>query len=62
MEKIVILTKQSELDHDLLTWLNALFPYCDIQIVSKGTETFGEYPADCFHFGLQRTQQERHDG
>ena len=57
MEKIVILTEQSEPDHDLIEWLNELFPDCDIQIVFKGTETFGEYPAQCFDFRLQRTQQ-----
>jgi hypothetical protein len=56
MEKIVILTEQSEPDHDLLLWLNTLFPDCEIQIVFKRTETFGGYPEDCFHFRLQRTQ------
>jgi hypothetical protein len=61
MEKIVLLTEQSEPDHDLLVWLHELFPDCAIQIVFKGTENFGEYPADCFHFRLQRTQQGRHD-
>ena len=53
----MILTEQSEPDPDLLAWLNALFPDCEIQIVFKGTETFGEYPAQCFDFRLQRTQQ-----
>ena len=62
MEKIVVLTEQSEPDHDLIAWLNELFPDCDIQVVFKGTETFGEYPARCFDFRLQRTQQGRHDG
>ena len=45
MEKIVILTEQSEPDQDLLVLLNELFPDCEIQIGFKGTETFGEYPA-----------------
>ena len=62
MEKIVILTEQSEPDHDLLALLNALFPDCEIQIGSKVTETFGEYPASCFPFQLRRTQQGRNDG
>ena len=62
MEKIVILTEQSEPDQDLLSWLNELFPDCEIQIGFKGTETFGEYPASCFNFRLQRTQQEKYDG
>ncbi len=57
MEKIVVLTEQSEPDHDLIAWLNELFPDCDIQVVFKGIETFGEYPARCFDFRLQRTQQ-----
>lgn len=55
MEKIVLLTEQSEPDHDLLMWLHELFPDCDIQITCKGTESFGEYPVDCFDFRLKRT-------
>jgi hypothetical protein len=62
MEKIMVLTEQSEPDHDLLALLNELFPDCEIQIVFKETEIFGEYPASCFHFRVRRTQQERNDG
>ncbi len=62
MEKIVILTEQSEPDQDLLALLNGLFPDCEIQIGSKGTETFGEHPASCFPFQLRRIQQGRNHG
>ena len=62
MEKIVILTEQPEPDQDLVVWLHELFPDCEIQIVFKGTEAFGDYPADCLHFRLQRTQQGKHNG
>jgi len=62
MEKIVVLTKGSETDPDLLVWLKELFPDCEIQIGSKVTETFGKYPASCFPFRLRKTQQGRNDG
>ena len=61
MEKIVILTEQLEPDQDLVVWLHEQFPDCEIQIVFKGTEALGDYPADCFHFRLQRTQQGKHN-
>jgi len=60
MEKIVVLTERTEPDHDLLAWLNKLFPDCEIQIRSKETETFGQYPARGFHFRLRKTQKGRH--
>ena len=56
MEKILILTDQTEPDHELLAWLNELFPDCEITFGSKWNETFGEYPANCFDFQLQRRQ------
>jgi hypothetical protein len=55
----MVFTEQTEPDHDLLAWLDELFPDCEIQIGFKWTETFGEYPADCFHFRLQGRDQER---
>ena len=61
MEKIVILTEQPEPDQDLVVWLHEQFPDCEIQIVFKGTEALGDYPADCLHFRLQRTQQGKHN-
>jgi len=61
MEKIVILTEQPEPDQDLVVWLHEQFPDCEIQIIFKGTEPLGDYPADCLHFRLQRTQQEKHN-
>jgi len=61
MEKIVILTEQLEPDQDLVVWLHEQFPDCEIQIVFKGTEALGDYPADCLHFRLQRTQQGKHN-
>jgi len=61
MEKIVILTEQPKPDQDLVVWLHEQFPDCEIQIVFKGTEALGDYPADCLHFRLQRTQQGKHN-
>ena len=61
MEKIVILTEQPKPDQDLVVWLHEQFPDCEIQIVFKGTEALGDYPADCSHFRLQRTQQGKHN-
>ena len=62
MQKIVLLTEQSEPDHDLLVWLQELFPDCEIQILFKGNEAFEGYAAECLHFRLQRTQKEKRDG
>jgi hypothetical protein len=61
MEKIVILTEQPEPDQNLVEWLHEQFPDCEIQIVFKGTEALGDYPADCLHFRLKRTQQGKHN-
>jgi hypothetical protein len=44
----VIVTSQPEPDDVLLTWLNALFPDCEIQIVFRRVETFEECQADSF--------------
>jgi hypothetical protein len=62
VEKIVISTDQPEPDKDLLACLHELFPDCEIQIVFKRNETFGGYPANCFHFQLKRTRQSKIDG
>ena len=59
MDKIVVLTDQSEPDYELLAWLNELFPDCEVQVSSRWTDNIGEYPASCFHFRLQRKNQER---
>jgi hypothetical protein len=37
MEKIVIISEQVESDNPFILLLNALFPTCDIQIVSSRT-------------------------
>jgi hypothetical protein len=46
MEKIVIVTSQPEPDDGLLTWLNALFPDCKVQIVFRRVETSEQCQAD----------------
>ena len=38
MEKIVVVTKGKENDHTLIELLNALFPECEIRIVSLNSE------------------------
>ena len=40
MKKIVIKTSRPEPDYGLITSLNALFPDCEIQIVTKRSENF----------------------
>lgn len=39
MEKIVIISEQVESDNTFILLLNALFPTCDIQIVSSSTRS-----------------------
>ncbi len=45
----MILSEQSEPDPDLLVLLNTLFPDCEIDIVSRGVETFEEDLDGCSH-------------
>lgn len=48
MKKIVLITSQPEPDDVLLTWLSALFPYSEIQIVFKKVENPEQCQADSF--------------
>jgi len=61
MEKILLLSEESEPDPDLIAWLDKLFPDCEIQIHFKETEKFGQYPASGFHFRLRKMHKGRHD-
>ena len=47
MQRIVILTSGAEPNEGLWGWLNRLFPECEIEMVSKRTETFDQGGADC---------------
>ena len=44
MDKIVILTGNSERNDSLIECLNILFPECEIEIQSKQTEGFEGFP------------------
>lgn len=44
MDKIIILTGNSERDDSLIESLNILFPECEIEIQSKQTEGFEGFP------------------
>lgn len=44
MDKIVILTGNSERDDSLIESLNMLFPECDIEIQYKQAGTFKDFP------------------
>jgi hypothetical protein len=42
VDKIVILTDHSEGDDKLIACLSMVFPECEIQILSRRTEDFGD--------------------
>jgi hypothetical protein len=44
MEKIIILTGDSQGNGRLIACLGMLFPECEIQILSRRTESFGHVP------------------
>ena len=44
MEKIVIVTNGSENDHGMIELLKALFPECEIRIVSRKGESYEDCP------------------
>jgi len=47
MDKIVIISNRSKPDHNLLAWVNKVFPECEIHVVSKKNETVAKHPATC---------------
>lgn len=46
MERIVIVPNGSENNHGLIELLKALFPECEIQIVSRKGESSVDFPED----------------
>jgi hypothetical protein len=44
MERIVIVTDGSENDHSMIELLKAMFPECDIQIVSRKKDGYVDCP------------------
>jgi len=46
VEKIVVVTKETDNDHTLIELLNALFPECEICIVSLNSEGLETCPND----------------
>ena len=42
MKKIIIFSNRTKTDEGFLKLLNALFPECEIHIVSGNTENFGD--------------------
>jgi hypothetical protein len=55
MEKIVIVTEQSEPNQYLLACLNSLFPDCEIQVVGREVGGPEERFSCCFHLPSQQT-------
>ena len=48
MKKIVIISQQGRINHDLVALLTELFPECDIRIAEADTQDFEPYPAGSF--------------
>ena len=48
MEKIVIISKQGRINYDLIAFLTALFPECDISIAAIDKRDFKACPAGLF--------------
>ena len=46
MDRIVFVTDGSENDHGMIELLKALFPECEIQIVSRKGESYMDRPKD----------------
>lgn len=49
MEKIVILSNNQETNKKLTTYLNMLFPECEIQVLSREMESPGNVPVALEH-------------
>jgi hypothetical protein len=48
MRKIVIISQQGFINHDLVALLTVLFPECDICIAEADAQAFEPYPAGSF--------------
>jgi hypothetical protein len=48
MKKIVIISQQGRINHDLIAMLTAFFPECDISIAAVGGQDFEPCPAGSF--------------
>ncbi len=48
VEKIVIISQQGRINHDLIALLTALFPECDISIAAADRQDFEPCPAGSF--------------
>jgi hypothetical protein len=48
VKKIVIISQQGRINHDLITMLTALFPECDISIAAPDGQDFKPCPAGKF--------------
>jgi hypothetical protein len=48
VKKIVIISQQGRVNHELIALLAALFPECDISIAAADKKDFGPCPVDSF--------------
>ena len=48
LKKIVIISKQGRVNHELITMLTTLFPECDINVAAAGKQGLEPFPAGSF--------------
>jgi hypothetical protein len=48
VKKIVIISEQGQVNHELIALLTALFPECDIGIAAADGQDFESWPAGSF--------------
>ena len=62
MEKILVVTSETGIDHNLIKLLNALFPECEICIVSLNSDHFEKSPNDSSPGGSKTDTRGGSDG